>query len=220
MLGFIKIFLPAILITFNTMPTEGDPIGTEEVIAEETTEEVATEEGTIEAEIAIPEKPEEIEKIPDEEKILIEVFSDFECTHCKEHAQIIQKLRERNDLKIIFYNLPLSYHELATEASKADICARQQEKEWEMNNLIFENQNNLNREAYLEYAKTLELNIDTFSSCLDSEETIKQLEEEIKKGKEKKLKGIPTTIINGEKILGNIPIENLEKIIRKHQNNS
>jgi len=64
--------------------------------------------------------------------VLVE-FSDFECPYCKEaHETSIAAIRklyvETGRLRLVFRNLPLSFHRHAETAARAAYCAAQQQR--------------------------------------------------------------------------------------------
>lgn len=153
------------------------------------------------------------------DKVVIEVFSDFQCPYCARHAATIETLRERDDVEIVFYNYPLSYHSHAKSAALAQICAQEQGKGWEMHDTLFANQSNLADEAYSQYAEDLGLDTDTFETCLTSDEAQQTLDDQLAKAEARGISATPTSFVNDEEVVGAVPIENIEKIIREQENN-
>src|SRR5215467_3841244 len=90
-------------------------------------------------------------------------YGDYQCPHCGRAYPIVKKLQETfgAKLKFIFRNFPLAkIHPEATIAAVATEAAARQEKFWEMHDILFENQQDLSREALVKYAARLGLNIE------------------------------------------------------------
>ena len=144
-------------------------------------------------------------------------FSDFQCPFCKRGDDTIKELMKKHDKKIkyIFKNLPLGFHPEAAPAAKAALAAGKQGKFYEYHDKLFENQAKLGDETYVQIAKDLSLNLDKFNKDRNSEETEKQIQEDMKQGQEAGIQGTPGFILNGVKILGAYPVDHFEKIITR-----
>lgn len=136
-------------------------------------------------------------------KVTIVEFSDFQCPFSKRFHAIIPEVIKAypKDVRFIFKNFPLSFHQQARPAAKAAFAAREQSKYWEMVELLFENSRQLNEEKYKELAGQLGLNVDQFMK--DYKEKDSEWDELIKKdmilGGSADVKGTPTFYINGRK---------------------
>ena len=116
---------------------------------------------------------------------------------------------DTNKAKYVYRDFPLNIHPPAQNAAEAAECAGDQNKYWEMHELLFENQSDWGRSAELNetligYATELGLNKATFSSCLNDD----KYKEEVEKDREDALAsgatGTPTLFVNG-KILRGVP---------------
>lgn len=150
-------------------------------------------------------------------KVQIEVFSDFQCPYCARFSRTIEALLEREDLEIVFRHYPLGYHSFARGAASAALCAGEQGKFWAMHKAIFAHNDNLGLDNLKILAKDLGLDLSAFGECVEASATNEKIEADIARGREKGVNKTPTTFVNGEKVEGNVPLENLEKIIRKQQ---
>lgn len=145
-------------------------------------------------------------------KVVIIDFSDYQCPFCnKFHTTIFANLKkdflDTNKIKYVYRDFPLNIHPRAQNAAEAAQCAGDQNKYWEMNELLFEKQAEWGKsetvnEILISYAAELGLNKVTFSSCLNdgkyTEEVQKDREDAIASG----ARGTPTLFINGEIIRG------------------
>jgi protein-disulfide isomerase len=139
---------------------------------------------------------------PADAKVTIVEFSDFECPFCSRAAEATTKLKEKygDKIRFIFRQFPLSFHKSAHLASEAALAAHAQGKFWEYHDLLFKNQQKLDRESLEGYAKQLGLNVPSFKKALDSKTYEKTVDDELKMGEEVFVQGTPTMFINGTRI--------------------
>src|ERR1039457_2723710 len=93
-------------------------------------------------------------------------YGDYECPYCGQAYPIVKQLQERlgNKLRFVFRNFPLStMHPHAEEAAEAAEAAAAHGKFWEMHDLLYENQEELDSEELVAYAATLGLNTSRFT---------------------------------------------------------
>src|SRR5688572_31715984 len=83
---------------------------------------------------------------PDDAPVTLVEYGDFECPHCRRAHPIVHDVRKRmgQRLRFVFRHFPLSESHLhARHAAEAAEAAAAQGKFWEMHDLLFENQENL-----------------------------------------------------------------------------
>ena len=118
-----------------------------------------------------------------------------------------------DDIKIVFKNYPLAYHQQAELAAAAALAAGEQEKFWEMHDLLYKNRNALKRENLLAYAKQLKLDPSQFEESLESNEIKKLILQDKTQGQTLGVRNIPTTFINGRSLLGSPPPSYIKGVI-------
>ena len=149
---------------------------------------------------------------PDSNIIMIE-FSDFQCPACKASQSIISEILDEYDIVLYYRNFPLSIHENSFIAAEAAQCANEQNSFWQYHDILFENQNNLDKENLKKYAQELNLNLEQFSYCLESEKYKGEIKKDINNGKSYGVRGTPSFFINGRKVS---PVkEEIERIIKE-----
>ena len=144
-------------------------------------------------------------------------FSDFQCPFCKRGDDTIKEVMKKYDKKVkyVFKNFPLSFHPEAAPAAIAVWAAGKQGKFYEYHDKLFENQQKLGQELYVQIAKDLSLNIDKFNKDRTSDEAQKSIDADMKAGQAVGVQGTPGFILNGVKILGAYPAEHFDKVISK-----
>ncbi|MBI4232538.1 DsbA family protein [Candidatus Peregrinibacteria bacterium] len=149
---------------------------------------------------------------PDAKVTLVE-YSDFQCPACKSRETIVKSLIGEfgNHIKFVYRHFPLqSIHANAHLAARASEAAGIQGKFWEMHDAIFNNQetweglsNASAEELFTSYAEELGLDIDKFSSDIDSSEVRDAVDADYASGEEAKVAGTPTFFLNGKEIKPN-----------------
>jgi len=151
-------------------------------------------------------------------KVTLVEYGDMECIHCKQVNPIIRELRARypNRLRYVFRHFPITaahpYAQLAAQASEA---AAAQGKFWEMHDMLFDHQGELDRSHLIEYAQELELDVDRFIEELDRGLYAERVMKDFESGLESGVTGTPTFFINGERYDGAWDLESLLEAIRK-----
>lgn len=119
-------------------------------------------------------------------------------------------------VKLIFMQYPLSFHQNARPAALASLAAQKQGKFWPMHDLIFQNQANLKNAQgeyrFSEFAKTLGLNVTKFDQDMKDPALEKMIADQMKAGAEAQVSGTPALYLNGKKV-GDRSFEGLKKMI-------
>jgi protein-disulfide isomerase len=152
---------------------------------------------------------------PEDAKVTIIEFSDFQCPYCEKGYTTMEQILEKypNDVKLVFINFPLSFHEYAQKAAEAGECANAQGKFEEYYNKLFENQDALTMDDLKQYASDLDLDTEVFNTCLDSGEMADTVKGDAALGEENGVTGTPAFFINGQMLVGARPIADFEIII-------
>lgn len=108
---------------------------------------------------------------------------------------------------------PLPFHQYAHLAAEAALAADEQGKFWEYHDLLFANQQALDRPSLEKYAEQLGLNMAKFRAALDSGKFKERVDREAAEGDKVGAGGTPTFFINGYKLVGAQPIDQFKKLI-------
>ena len=134
-------------------------------------------------------------------------YSDFECPFCSRVVPTMEQVLEEYDgkVKLIYRHFPLSFHENAQKAGEASECAADQDKFWEMHDLIFADQDNITVDDLKAHAATLGLNTSTFNNCLDDGDNAQKITDDFTAGAALGVQGTPASFVNGTMISGAQP---------------
>jgi len=135
-------------------------------------------------------------------KVTIVEFSDFQCPYCARLQPTLKKVLKTfpNDVKLVYKDFPLSFHKYAKMAARAARAAGEQDKFWEMHDLIFESFSTLSEEKFKEFAKKLNLDMDKFLKDFKSDKYDKLIQADINLGRSVGVTGTPTLFINGKRV--------------------
>ena len=163
--------------------------------------------------------------------ITIVEFSDFQCPFCARfNAQTLPSIMEeyidQGKVKLVFRDFPIqSIHPNALPAAVAAECANEQDKFKEMHDVLFEKQNEWNKletddalSLFNQYATDMQLNQNTFDTCLTSGKYIPEIRNDLDDGREYGVSGTPGFFVGNDKVgyvelKGAQPFESFKKII-------
>jgi protein-disulfide isomerase len=152
---------------------------------------------------------------PENAKVTIVEFSDFQCPYCEREYPVIEKLMKEYDgkVRLVFRHFPLEFHPFAEKAAEAGACAQDQGKFWELHDKMFTNQAKLAVDDLKGYAKSVGLDAGKFDKCLDSGEKKSAVEEDQKAGSAAGVNGTPAFFVNGVFINGAQPYEEIKQTV-------
>jgi protein-disulfide isomerase len=145
-------------------------------------------------------------------------YGDYECPHCREAYYIVKELQQSLgvNLRFVFRNFPLSTaHPNAEPAAEAAEAAGAQGKFWEMHDLLFENQQALESESLVEYARLTGLDTSRFIRDLNQHRYAKRVREDFMSGVRSGVNGTPTFFVDGIRHNGSYEFVSLLTAIRR-----
>ena len=152
---------------------------------------------------------------PENAKVTIVEFSDFQCPFCTRAASVVHQIREKygDKVRLVFRQYPLPMHGEARLAAQAALAAHQQGKFWEYHDLLFQNQRALERASLEQYAKQANLDVDRLKKGLDDPALKAAVDADVKLGEEVNVNGTPTVFINGKRVPNPTEFEPVAKLI-------
>lgn len=155
---------------------------------------VATPTNATPIEVVVPNKPLAVQRDglsmgDPNAKVKVIEFADFQCPACASYwSQLEPTLIEQyiDTGKVYFTYNSFSFlgqgqvWDESSKAAEAAYCANDQTKFWEYRDVIFANHNGENlgvyaRDNLIKFAEKLSLDVDAFTSCLDSEKYAQQV---------------------------------------------
>lgn len=167
---------------------------------------------------------EDYRKGRDDAKVVVQIFSDFGCPHCKEaNSPLMEAQRQvgMDKVLIVYRFFPLSnkcnpyvpsegWYPYSCVLPQAARCAGVQGKFWEFKDWGYAGQEwtdeqraqNFTMAGLKEEAKNLGMNVDAFSQCMESGAELNKIKEDAALADKLKIKGTPLILINGQEYDG------------------
>jgi protein-disulfide isomerase len=141
-------------------------------------------------------------------------FSDFQCPACKAFSGEVETLAQKypETLYIVYRYFPLPQHPEGHNAAMAAAAAQVQGKFWEMEKLLFQNQETLAPSSYASFAAELKLNPDKFTQSMDDAALKNAIQNDVNYGDKIGIDATPTFYLDGVKLTLNNP-EDLTKAV-------
>jgi len=98
-------------------------------------------------------------------KVVVVVFSDFQCPVCRRSADATEQIPEEfpGEVRVEFWQHALSSHASAENAAVASLAAERQGMFWEYHGEVFRNQSALDPASLARYAEELGLDTERFN---------------------------------------------------------
>ena len=136
--------------------------------------------------------------------VVLDEYGDYQCPPCGQlYPDLKQIEKEYGDqVQIVFHHFPLmKIHKNALPAAHAAEAARNQNKFWEMHDLLYRNQKEWSdladpRPVFITYAKQLGLNIDSFNRDLEGNQIDQKITADIQRGTAQGVTGTPTVFLD------------------------
>ncbi len=153
--------------------------------------------------------------------VTIHIFSDFQCPYCKRAEQTIDELDRAypNQLRYVWHNFPLQFHERARPAARAAEEAIQQggsEAFWQMHDALFGPPGDppaLGREEILEHGREIGLDIPKLKESLEQSDTSNALEEDADLARSLGIRGTPAFVVGEYLVTGARKLDHFKRLI-------
>ena len=156
-------------------------------------------------------------------KVKIIEYSDFQCPYCKHFTDQTEQLLL--DAYVATGKVYFEYHtfgqfigEESLRAGEAAYCAGDQEKFWQMHDLIFANQNgenvgNFSDKKLTAFAQKIGLDMTTFNECFTNNKYKDKVLQDGVDGKAAGVQATPSFLVNGKLLEGAQPFDAFKKEI-------
>lgn len=143
-------------------------------------------------------------------KFVVVEYADYQCPACAKYSPIFKSIAEtyKDKITFIFRNYPLtSIHPNAFAAASLVEAAGLQGKFWQMHDFIYEKQSDWTAlqadkrtDAFLGYAKDLNLDVDRVKEDMSSSAVSTKINFDMALGRRESLNGTPSIIVDGKKL--------------------
>lgn len=139
---------------------------------------------------------------PDDARITVVEYGDFECPNCKQAAPAVKLLLGRfaGRVRFVYRHFPLEeVHPHSLAAAEAAASAGAQGKFWPMHDLLFVQQARLEREYLFSYADRIRLDMARFTADMDEHRCLQRVRDDQQSGRASGVRSTPTFFVNRER---------------------
>mgnify|MGYP006293650911 CR=1 FL=1 len=153
---------------------------------------------------------------PESAPVTITEYADFGCITCQAWHRF--GVREQvtdhygDQVRFVWRDFPVTTRQ-SPKAAEAGFCAHDQNRFWDYHNILFENAPALAVADLKTYAESIGLNTGEFNQCLDSGKYQQAVENELADARALGLRGVPSFIVNGKRLVGPPSFEQLAATI-------
>ena len=160
--------------------------------------------------------------------VTIVEYTDYQCPHCgRFHTSTFEELKKNyidtGKIQFISRDLPLNFHQNALRAAQAARCAGEQDKFWQLRDLLIRNSSKLEPKAIVTYAQQVQLDTEKFNACVNGDKYIDEIRREVAEANSLGITGTPSFIvgrrsqdsIEGTILVGTLPYVALEMKIKE-----
>lgn len=143
-------------------------------------------------------------------------YGDYQCPYCGGVYPVVKRLQKAfgRKLRFVFRNFPLTQaHAYALIAAEAAEAAALQGKFWEMHDLIYENQADLEPDILPVWAEEAGLDLAEFGSALKQGVVTKRIKEDLASGIRSGVNGTPSFFIHGTRYDGPPDYDSLKEAL-------
>src|ERR1051325_1285064 len=140
--------------------------------------------------------------------VVLEEYGDYQCPPCGQLYPDLKQIEKEygSQVQIVFHHFPLmKIHKNALAAAHAAEAARNQNKFWEMHDLLYRNQKEWSelddpRPVFIDYAKQLGLKIEQFTNDLGSNVIDQRISADMQRGSAMGVTGTPPAFLDSRLI--------------------
>ena len=152
-------------------------------------------------------------------------FADFECPACGSFANLTEpdiraRLVNTGQVRFRFVDYPLDIHPNTWAAHNAAWCASEQNKFWEMHDLIFQNQDRWSTQAtrrpnavLTPLAQQLGLDMQQYEGCVESRKFHPQIKSNYDEALRRGIPSTPTFIIGSQQVNGAVGYDEFKRYV-------
>ncbi len=159
-------------------------------------------------------------KGPENAKVVIQEFSDFQCPFCSRVNPTVEQILKEypKDVKVVWRNMPLPFHQdapLAAEAAHEIFVQAGNKGFWKYHEKLFGNQAAIKRPDLEKYAEELGgIDMAKFKAALDNHTHKALIDKDVDAAKQTGVSGTPAFTVNGYFVNGAQPFPAFNKVIK------
>jgi protein-disulfide isomerase len=138
---------------------------------------------------------------PPDAPVKVVEYGDFECPNCKQAAPAVKQLLAHfaGKVQFAYRHFPVeATHPNALRAAESSEAAAAQNRFWEMHDLLFDNQNRLQRRDLEKYAGLIALDMSLFGAALNGHSYLPLVQAQLDTGRRSGVRSTPAFFVNNK----------------------
>jgi protein-disulfide isomerase len=154
-------------------------------------------------------------KGPADALVTVVIISEFQCPFCKRVEPTLGELATAygRDIRFVWKNNPLPFHNNAQNAANVAMFANAQGKFWQLHDVLFENQQALEIDKLVEYAEQVGLNGAQARAAMTNNQFQAAIQADMDLARSLGASGTPSFFINGRNLRGAQPVAAFKALI-------
>jgi protein-disulfide isomerase len=146
-------------------------------------------------------------------RLIVVEFADYQCPFCGQYArntypEIRRQFVDAGKVLYVFKNFPLeAIHPMALKSAEAAECAGDQDRFWDMHDLLFKSQDQLSPDDIRRNAEILGLSLSQFDECVTSGQMTSRVRANQSEARELGINSTPTFLIAERQLDGAIRVK-------------
>ena len=165
----------------------------------------------------VPLTGDEPQRGPRDAAVTVVAFSDYQCPFCgRVEPTLDQLLEQASDVRLVWMNNPLPFHEHAPGAAEAALEIHRQQGDtgfWRFHALLFANQGELDRATLERLAMQAGADMDAFGAALDDHRHRATIDRQKRLANGLGARGTPSFFINGRLLTGAQPLGAFQEVV-------
>lgn len=154
-------------------------------------------------------------------------YTDLQCPFCQQfhntaYDEIKKNYIDTGKVRFVSRDFPLDFHPWARPAAIAARCAGDQNKYWEVRNMLITNADKLSKDMISQTVSNLGLDMKKFRACADSDFYTADINKQIAEGTAVGISGTPSFIIgrvtdgklDGVRVVGSMPYAQFDSTLK------
>ncbi len=149
--------------------------------------------------------------------VTVDEYADFQCSHCKTANEsvvtnLIDNYVANGDVKLVFHSFNF-LGQGSVDAANAAYCAGDQNKQWEMIEVLFANQTGFDQSLLLNMGDFIGLEMDSFTTCIQNGTYYVQVQNDLDEGSAEGVSATPTFFVNGIEVGTGSVLSTVESLV-------
>jgi protein-disulfide isomerase len=147
--------------------------------------------------------------------VTIVEFGDYQCPRCRRAADVLHRLVEEHPdhVQVIYMDFPINRSGISRKVAEGAVCAQAQDQFWPYHDLAFAHQARLDHDSPMKIARTIGLDEDAFSTCLDKGAGKARVAHAEREARRLGLRATPSIFVNGRPFRSRHMERDLENLI-------